>query len=161
MGDDDSTVIFGAMTVFVTAVALFEFWYVKIKVQDKRFRRAEGFFKYVLRERGRMSWDDIMRKVTADHAGEIDDNVVLEVIASLMKKYSIHDIEKMNPQSGTYDAKAPTSLNNRHATESDESAGINDDLEDDSARRDEEQAEYRALVRVLDEQKHRNHAHAR
>ncbi len=155
MGDDDATVVFGAMSVFVTVVILFEFWYVQIKVQRKRIRRAQGFFKYVLKGRGRQSWDDIMREITADHAGEIDDNVALEVMASIMDKHTIQDIEKMNPYSGLYDPKAPAAVNNRHATEADAAVGIFDDLQDTSSKHDDEQAEYRALLRVTENERQR------
>ncbi len=152
MGDDDATVVFGALSVFVTAVILFEYWYVKRKCQDKTIRRADGFFKYVLKGRGRQSWDDIIREITANHAGEIADNGAVDVIAVIMEKYTIHDIEKMNPYAGLYDPMGLPEVNNHHAIEADAAVGIYNNLASQSTDHATDQAKYQALLRVTTEQ---------
>jgi len=111
MSNGELTAVFGALSIFVTLAILVEVWYGYVKVTRKSTVRADAFWKAVLDTQGRKSWDEIMRSVTADYRGGVDDNQVLDLLVTKYKDVTIQQIESENPYAGKYNPKAHYNVN--------------------------------------------------
>ncbi len=111
MSNGEVTAVLGALSVLVTLGILVEFWYGYVKTTRKSTRRADAFWKAVVDTQGRKSYDDIMRAVTKDYRGGVDDNQVLDLLVTKYKDVTIQQLEQENPFAGKYNPKAQYNVN--------------------------------------------------
>lgn len=149
MGDEQMTVIFGVLSIIPTLILMFELWWVYVKVLRKRFMRAEALLKAVIDTQGRASFDEIIRLNTLNHAGGVDDNVVLDLLVSKYKGVTIKQLEAANSQSGTYRPGADSDLNARHRTQAEFDAEASGRIANAKVETQHKYARYNALAKLI------------
>ena len=143
------TVIFGVLSIIPTLILMFELWYVYVKVLRKRFARAEAYLKAVVDTQGRASFDEIMRLNSLNHAGGVDDNVLLDLLVIKYKDVTLAQLEAANPQSGTYRPGADSDINARHRTQAEFDAEAAGKIQNRKLETQHKYARYNALSKLV------------
>lgn len=151
MGDDDMTAIFGALSVVMTAGIMIEFWYVWFHGLRKTEKRADAVMMEVLTTHGRESWDRMMRNLSGNYLGAVEDNALVDLLVVKYRDKSIQDVEKAERVrgTGTYDPRASDVVNGERLTQFYISTGAS--TTDQQARHQQEwlRADYNAHTRLL------------
>lgn len=147
------TAIFGTLSVVMTAGLLVLFWHYYFHMLRKREARAKAVVMEVIATHGMLSWDQMMRKLSANYLGGVEDNALVDLLVVKYRDKSIQDVENAERSHGTgkYDPRASDVVNSAKLDEFYIGTGR---LTAEQRRLQEEEwrrADYNAHTRLLDE----------